>query len=88
MKIIVIYQTKSEYSRQVEEYIHDFKQKYYGSDIELLDIDGREGSDTANLYGNTQYPAFLVVSDNGSTQNIWQGGSLPLMDELAGYLRN
>jgi hypothetical protein len=54
--------------------------------LEVLNIDTREGSATATLYDIMQYPAILVLHTDGYVQKIWQGDSLPLMDEVAAYV--
>jgi hypothetical protein len=87
MRALVIYRPNSEYGRQVEEYIADFQRRYPLGRIELMNIDSRDGSATATLYDVVQYPAILVIQDDGAVQNVWQGQPLPLMDDLAGYIR-
>ena len=41
----------------------------------------------AQLYDIVQYPALLVIDDKGGLAKYWQGDTLPLMDEVSGYLR-
>lgn len=84
MKAIFLYQPNSEFSRSVEEYAHDFETQR-GKTIELLSMDTREGADKAQVYDIMQYPALLVIRDDGQLSKLWQG-DLPLMDEVAGYL--
>lgn len=85
MKVVVIYRPVSEYARQVEEYVHDFKQAYQDIHLDLLDIDSREGWSTASLYDVTRYPAILVLSGDGSLLKSWEGIEFPLMNEIVGY---
>lgn len=69
----------------VEEYVHDFK-RTRGRDIELVDLNTREGASTATLYDIMQFPCVMVMRDDGQVIKDWQGDHLPLMSELAGYL--
>jgi hypothetical protein len=32
-----------------------------------------------------QYPAFLVIQNDGYVQKMWEGDPLPMMDEIASY---
>jgi len=70
----------------VEEYVQDFERQR-GQTIELISLDTVEGADMARLYGILQYPALLVIRDDGQLLKEWQGERLPLMDEVAGYIR-
>jgi hypothetical protein len=87
MKVLIIYRPNSEHGRAVEEFIHDFQRRHTEDRLEILNVDSRDGSAMATLYDVMQYPAILVVQDNGSVQRSWEGASLPLMDEVASYAR-
>jgi hypothetical protein len=87
MKVLILYRPNSEHGRIVEEYIHDFQQRHGAHHLEVLNIDSREGSATATLYDVVQYPAILVLQDDGYIQRSWEGETLPLMDEVAAYAR-
>jgi len=87
MKVLVLYRPHSEHGRVVEEFIHDFQASHRDERLEVLDIDTRDGSATASLYDVMQYPAILVLQTNGYPQKVWEGGHLPLMDEVASYAR-
>ncbi len=85
MKAVVIYRPNSEFARMVEEYAHDFK-RTKGFDLELVDLNTRDGADLAKLYDVMEYPSILVARDDGGLIKCWQGEQLPLMSEVAGYL--
>lgn len=87
MKLQILYRPNSEHSRIVEEFIHNFKDKYGAIQVEILSLDTREGSSLASLYDIVQYPAMMVIQNDGTPQKIWQGEFLPLMDEVASYAR-
>jgi hypothetical protein len=87
MKLLVLYRPNSEHGRITEEFIHEFQRRYTVSRIEILNIDSRDGSSIASLYDVVRYPAILVLQDDGSMQMMWEGAELPLMDEVASYVR-
>ena len=68
----------------VEEYVREFKRRT-SRELKLIDVDGKEGWNLAELYGVTQYPAILATTEDGKLQNMWQGEPLPLMNEVMGY---
>lgn len=87
MKVLILYRPNSEHGRPVEEFIHDYQRRHNADHLEVLNLDTREGSATATLYDIVQYPAILVIQNDGIIQKVWEGGSLPLMDEVASYAR-
>ena len=88
MKVLVLYQPDSEHRRTVETFVRDFKYQHEANanQLEILDVNTRDGAATATLYDVTQYPTVLVTADNGSIIKSWIGDNLPLMDELASYV--
>ena len=89
MKLLILYRPNSEHARVVEEYIHDFERRYSNDlKIESVDLNTREGAATASLYDVVQYPGLLVTTDDGQILHMWQGEMLPLMNEVASYLRS
>jgi hypothetical protein len=66
--------------------VHDFQRRHdIGKKLELLSLSTRDGAATASLYDVMAYPAILALADDGSVLNVWEGETLPLMDEVAGY---
>lgn len=66
--------------------MRDFQRRYdIGRKIEMVSLNTRDGAATASLYDVVAYPAIMVLADDGSLVNIWQGMPLPLMDDVAGY---
>lgn len=84
MKAIILYHPKSEHGGLVEDFAKEFE-RYKRKKIDLVSVETIEGADLAKLYGIIAYPAVLAKSDEGALQRLWQGGPLPLMDELAYY---
>jgi hypothetical protein len=88
MKVLVLYRPNSEHGRSIEMFIRDFRYQHE-SNADLLDVqnvDSREGVATASIYDVVQYPAVLILGDDGQLMKSWQGADLPLMDEVAGYV--
>lgn len=85
MKAIALYHPNSDHSRSIEEFAHSMKMQS-GQDIELVSLETIEGSSMAELYDITQYPAVIVRKDDGAMQKMWQGETLPLVNEVVSYL--
>lgn len=85
MKVLVLYRPNSEEARNVESFIHDFQERHDTNHLEAIDVNTRDGYATATLYDVMQYPAVLVIRDDGSILKSWEGEMLPLMDEIAYY---
>jgi hypothetical protein len=89
VKLLVLYRPDSEHSTDVESFARDFQQRYeVGRKLELVSLNTRDGAATASLYDVMTYPAILVLANDGSVLNMWQGLPMPLMDEVAGYAYN
>jgi hypothetical protein len=84
MRLLILYRPNSEHARLTEDFISNF-QRTYTSGIEVQDVDSREGIATIVLYDIMQYPAILALAPDGAAQKVWQGGQLPLLDEVASY---
>jgi hypothetical protein len=89
VKLLILYRPDSEHATEVESFVRDFQHQYEaGRKLELLSLNTRDGAATASLYDVMSYPAILVLANDGSILNVWQGKPLPLMDEVAGYAYN
>lgn len=87
MKVLILYRPNSEHGRVIEEFAHDYQRQHEADRVEVLSIDTRDGSALASLYDVMQYPAIMVLRTDGYVQKVWQGSSLPLMEEVASYAR-
>lgn len=85
--MLILYRPISEHGRRIEQFIHDFEVKEGSVNVEVLDVDTRDGMATASLYDIMSYPAIMVLQNDGYMHKLWQGGEIPLMDELAAYAR-
>jgi hypothetical protein len=88
MKVLILYRPNSEHATNVESFVRDFEHRHnLGNKLELVSVNTRDGSATASLYDIWAFPTIIVISEDGSMLNMWQGEPLPLMDEVAGYVR-
>ncbi len=87
MKVVVLYRPNSEHGRVVDDFIREFQRRHGGDQLEVLNIDSRIGSATASLYDVMQYPAILVLQNDGYLQKSWIGEQMPLLDEVVAYAR-
>lgn len=85
MKAIVLYRPNSEFSRSVDEFVHDFRTRTSYS-IELVDIDTKEGTELAEVHDIVDNPAVLVVKDDGQLSKSWVGTPLPMINDVIGFL--
>jgi hypothetical protein len=87
MKVVVLYRPKTEHEGKVQDFARDYKQ-LKNRELKLLSLDTLEGDNLAKLYDIVQYPAFLAIKDDGQLEQMWQGDSMPLMNELDYYIIN
>jgi len=84
MKVYILYHPQSDHARQVEEFAHDYESRKDKS-VDLLSLETREGAAMASLYDIVSYPAILAVRNDGQLLKVWQGETMPLMDEVSAY---
>jgi hypothetical protein len=85
MRALVLYHPRSDHGGLVADYAEEFR-RFKQKKLDLVSLESVEGADLAELYGVSVYPAVLVMRDDGSLLRLWQGGQLPLMDELSYYM--
>lgn len=84
MKVVILYRPNSEHDTMVQSYLREYRART-GKDIELVSLDTREGADMARVYDVVDYPGVLAIENDGHLQHMWQGKTLPLIDELSYY---
>lgn len=84
MKVAVLYRSNSEHERSILDFEREFEHRT-GRSFSKYDINTRDGSAMASLYDIMQYPAVLALADDGQMLQMWQGGSLPLINEVTYY---
>lgn len=85
MKAVILYKPESEFSRAVEEFVHEFRSRT-PYEIEVIDADTNEGTAMADLYDIMQNPTVLAIREDGQLVKSWSGVPLPLVNDVAGYL--
>lgn len=81
----MFYRPNSEHAGRAQDYAEEYGRRHPGWTIELMDADGPEAVDKVRLYGITNYPAIVALSNDGGLQQLWQDEQLPLMSELDFY---
>lgn len=85
MRVVVIYKQGTDYTRQVDDYIFDFKRQT-GHDLETLDPESHEGISLTGAYDILEFPSILAISDDGQVQSLWKGLPLPTLSEVSYYV--
>lgn len=52
-------------------------------EVKLVDADSPEGTSLSQLYDLTARPAVVLVRENGSAMERWQGEHLPLGSDIS-----
>jgi hypothetical protein len=69
----------------VREWLRDYERR--GElEAEVFDPDTREGVGLITAYDLMNFPAILVLTDEGQVIHSWMGTPLPIVDEVRGYL--
>lgn len=85
MKVLIFYRPKSEQSRAVDEFVHEFNHRHPGAELTLVDVDSVNGTTQAAVYDVMSYPTILAVGEDGTTLQRWDNGLMPLINEVAYY---
>ena len=82
MRVVCVMRDGEDYSRTVEEWIHEFERRS-SAEVEIISPDGRDGVDFCRTYDIVEYPTILALNNDGSVLASWCGKQLPLFDEVA-----
>jgi len=85
MKLVILYHPQGEFSTLTEDFAKNIE-KRTSRQIELLSLETAEGSSTASSYDMVEYPAIMVIRDDGQLVKYWQGINFPVSNEVIGYL--
>jgi hypothetical protein len=85
MKLLILYDPHSEHARGTETFKTDLTAIYPDIPVNMMDCNGPEGTAAAELYDVVQYPALLIVADDGQLVKDWEGDGFPSSGEVAGY---
>lgn len=85
MRVVVVYKQQTDYTRQVDDYLFDFKRQT-GRELETLDPETPDGISFCTAYDILEYPTLIAISDDGQMQNCWSGLPLPTISEVSYYV--
>lgn len=85
MRVVVVYKEQTDYARQADSYMFDFK-RLTGHDLEVINPETRDGIGFCETYDIVEYPTIVALSDSGQMQNMWRGLPLPTMSEVSFYV--
>lgn len=85
MRVVVIYKEQTDYARQVNDYMFDFRRQT-GHELETMDPETRDGVGFCQAYDILQFPTIVALSDDGRLQNQWVGLPLPTISEVSYYV--
>ncbi len=86
MRVVVVFKEDRDYTRQVTDYLRDFKMQT-GHDLETMDPDSSDGISFCRTYDLMEYPSMVAMSNDGVMQNIWSGLPLPTISEVSYYVQ-
>ncbi len=85
MRVVVVWREGMDYSRQIEEWLHDFEHRT-GHQIESIDPDTPSGTGFCEAYGIVRYPTFIAIDDSSQMVQQWSGEeNIPRFDDVAFY---
>ena len=84
MKITILYRSNSSQDRLVKEFENEYLHRT-GRSLSVYDLNTKDGFALATLYDIVQYPAVLATAEDGSLLQLWQGDTIPLMNEVMYY---
>lgn len=82
MRIICIYRDNQDYSRQVTDWLENFRRQT-GREIETMDPDSNPGF--CEAYDVVEYPTIMALGERGEVRASWRGRNLPLINEVLFY---
>jgi len=83
--VVVLYKVATDYARQVEDYLVDFKRQT-GHDLETMNPESPNGISFCEAYDILEFPTLVALSDDGHVQNQWRGVPLPTISEVSYYV--
>ncbi len=86
MRVVVLYHPDSEQTGKVQDYIRELELQGKQRSIEPVSLESKRGAELAEVYDVTNYPAVLVIADDGQLLKLWQTGDMPLINDLDFYL--
>jgi hypothetical protein len=85
MKLVILDHDRTEFTRSLDTFALECKRKT-DQKIETISLETKEGSAISELYSPLNFPAILIIREDGQLVRSWQGSSLPVIDDVVGYL--
>jgi hypothetical protein len=85
MKLVILDHSNTEFTRPLRTFELECRRKT-DHEIETISLETKEGDSLALLYGPLNFPAILLIRDDGQLVRSWQGSSLPVIDDVVGYI--
>ena len=87
MRTILICKDDQDYTRDVLTWMKDFEHQAGTGLIEEINPETTEGENLVTVYDLLEYPAIMVLADDGSVVQMWKGMPLPSPDEVSYFAR-
>lgn len=84
MKTVVVFRAQRDYSREVYDWLREYNRRS-ATPAEEVDPDTRNGIGFTGAYDILEFPAVLVMTDDGKVSQVWRGTPMPPPDEVRGY---
>lgn len=84
MKAVVVTKERTDYARDVETYLGDFR-RVTGRELEVIDPESPDGVSFCRTYDILQFPTLVALDDSGQMLNIWKGLPFPTINEVSYY---
>jgi hypothetical protein len=84
MRVAVLYRSNSDHERSVLDFEREYEYRTGRSFIKY-DVNTRDGAAMASLYDVMRYPSVLAIADDGQMMQMWQGDTMPLINEVTYY---
>lgn len=87
MRTILIRKDDQDYTRDVITWLRDFEHQAGAGLIEEIDPETTEGENLVETYDLLEYPAIMVLAEDGSVVQMWKGMPLPSPDMVSYFAR-
>lgn len=84
MRVVVLTKERTDYARQVETFLVDFK-RVTGRELEVIDPESPDGVGFCRAYDILQFPSMIALGNDGQMLHIWKGLPFPTINEVSYY---
>lgn len=88
MRTVLLCKDNQDYTRDLLTWLKDFEYQAGEGIMEVLDPEeSSDGEDLARSYDLLEYPAVLVIANDGSVVQMWKGMPLPPVEEVSYFAK-